>query len=703
MRAVLQSYLTLKLLRDIDEAASLYHAFAIVSYFMPLPGAILADSFIGRYWTIFSLSIVYVIGNVIMATTAIGPGYFEGALVGMFTIAVGTGGIKPCVSAFGSDQFKLPEQEFMQKSFFSMFYISINAGSLISQFVTPIIKSTPCLGDDECWVLAFGLPAVLMVFAVVFFVIGSPFYTKAPVTENVVVKMMKAIWKALGRSCGGDAKPVNHWLDRAVPDFSQRFVDDCKIVLKVLLLYTSLPFFYALFEQQGSRWTYQAQKMNSYIDFLDIHMEAEQIQIFNSALCVILVVVFDTVVYPIFAKCNLLKKPLQRMVTGCFLTALSFVIIGFIQFGVDNGMDVLAKNKPSTYRARFFNLNPNCHLRVASGELESEILTPYDTFLLPAGHAKPGSFIEIKDITCSKNNPGPMKFELQAFNDTGYMSSVFFNEDNTLDHIPSINPFPTDKKGNIQNEFLFQILTSAYTPLKDSEVDYLQVVLRGENITELFTPGTQANVAIRYSTDRTPSQSFKLRYKLRDGDEKLSEPFTLYQGGAYTFYFTRNRLTDEYEIDLLVDKEHNKMSVYWQGIPYFVITCGEIFFSITGLAFAISQAPSSMKSILTAGWLLTHSFGNVIDLIIINIKLEDKAFELFLFAGLMFIVTIIFGIQSYFYVPSPVNNNPDEDNMDEIVDNPKEMEAALPPPPVQPFVPYKELELPANVEVSTAF
>ena len=129
-----------KLLIDADTAAGLYHAFAIVSYFMPLPGAILADSYIGKYWTIMSLSVVYLAGCVVMACSAIDSGSFEAALIGMFTIATGTGGIKPCVSAFGADQFKLPEQANYQKAFFSMFYISINAGALISQFVTPIIK-----------------------------------------------------------------------------------------------------------------------------------------------------------------------------------------------------------------------------------------------------------------------------------------------------------------------------------------------------------------------------------------------------------------------------------------------------------------------------------------------------------------------------------------------------------------------------------
>lgn len=50
-------------------------------------------------------------------------------------ISIGTGGIKPCVAAFGGDQFKIPEQATMLATFFSLFYMSINAGSLISTTV----------------------------------------------------------------------------------------------------------------------------------------------------------------------------------------------------------------------------------------------------------------------------------------------------------------------------------------------------------------------------------------------------------------------------------------------------------------------------------------------------------------------------------------------------------------------------------------
>lgn len=86
---------------------------------------------------------------------------------GLVLIAVGTGGIKPNVSAFGGDQFKLPEQAKHLATFFSLFYLSINAGSMISTLLTPILReNVHCFGELSCYSLAFGVPGALMLIAI---------------------------------------------------------------------------------------------------------------------------------------------------------------------------------------------------------------------------------------------------------------------------------------------------------------------------------------------------------------------------------------------------------------------------------------------------------------------------------------------------------------------------------------------------------
>lgn len=88
------------------------------------------------------------------------------SLVGLSLIALGTGGIKPCVAAFGGDQFEEKHAE-ERTRYFSVFYLSINAGSLISTFITPMLRGdVQCFGED-CYALAFGVPGLLMVIALV--------------------------------------------------------------------------------------------------------------------------------------------------------------------------------------------------------------------------------------------------------------------------------------------------------------------------------------------------------------------------------------------------------------------------------------------------------------------------------------------------------------------------------------------------------
>lgn len=103
-------------------------------------------------------------------------------MVGLVVIAFGTGGIKPCVSAFGGDQFVRPQQDRQLEQFFSVFYFAINAGSLISTFVTPILRQdVHCFGEDSCYSLAFGLPAILMVVA-----IGMRYLSVIPLSNRFV-------------------------------------------------------------------------------------------------------------------------------------------------------------------------------------------------------------------------------------------------------------------------------------------------------------------------------------------------------------------------------------------------------------------------------------------------------------------------------------------------------------------------------------
>src|SRR5438045_5704064 len=143
------------------------HYFVFGVYFRPILCAILAYGFLGKYWTILSLSIAYCFGNLTLAcmatTWGIAVGQRTMLAIGLFLICLGAGGIKPCVSANVGDQFGESNRHLLSKMF-GWFYFSINAGSFISSILCPWLLANPKWGPG--W--AFGIPGIAMLIATFF-------------------------------------------------------------------------------------------------------------------------------------------------------------------------------------------------------------------------------------------------------------------------------------------------------------------------------------------------------------------------------------------------------------------------------------------------------------------------------------------------------------------------------------------------------
>jgi proton-dependent oligopeptide transporter, POT family len=109
MRTILVVFMTRHLMDRSGELAPMsdeqakywYHQFMSAVYFFPILGALLADIFLGKYRTIIGLSIVYCLGHLALALDETRVGL----AVGLTLIAIGSGGIKPCVTAHVGDQF----------------------------------------------------------------------------------------------------------------------------------------------------------------------------------------------------------------------------------------------------------------------------------------------------------------------------------------------------------------------------------------------------------------------------------------------------------------------------------------------------------------------------------------------------------------------------------------------------------------------
>ncbi|VDO88583.1 unnamed protein product [Heligmosomoides polygyrus] len=355
MRTVLTLYLMTVLMFSSDTATAVYHAFACVAYTSPILGSIIADGYIGKYWTILSISCLYAFGQALLSFTAIFPPqtfvhpYLD--LLSIFLVGLSTGGIKPCVPAFGADQFPKNETR-MISLFFGFFYVVTNCGSLVSTFITPIFRVQSCFDAETCFPLAFGVPAALMVVSIVVFITGTPLYIMSPPKENVIASVFYVVFVTIKKKFTSHEN-VNHWLDHAMEGhncdsddrcqdlflsfFQEKLIEDVKALFRVLVLFIPIPMFYALWEQQGSRWIVQATKMDGEVtSWLTIY--PDQVHVVNPLMIIILVPVFQMVIYPNLQKIGACPTLLQRIGLGGFLAAVAFIISGFVQLKIDQTM-----------------------------------------------------------------------------------------------------------------------------------------------------------------------------------------------------------------------------------------------------------------------------------------------------------------------------------------------------------------------------
>ena len=193
MRAVLYVYLAAlyvhfvpeaQLAEGVAEAASarataVAHLFMAGVYAFPMIGAILADRLLGKYPVILFVSLIYCAGHAVLAVAGrFGEwGNYEAAEWGMYAgltlIAIGSGGIKPCVSANVGDQFTKKNGHLVSKVF-QIFYFIINFGSFFATLLTPLLNRY--FGAE----VAFGVPGVLMFVATAIFFLGRKRFVHVP-------------------------------------------------------------------------------------------------------------------------------------------------------------------------------------------------------------------------------------------------------------------------------------------------------------------------------------------------------------------------------------------------------------------------------------------------------------------------------------------------------------------------------------------
>ena len=300
MRAILVVFMTQYLMGSEaelavmgeDEAKGWFHLFVSAVYVTPLLGALLSDGLLGKYRTIILLSLVYCAGHLSLAV----DDTRLGLAIGLGLIALGAGGIKPCVSAHVGDQFGQTNQGLLSRAF-AWFYFAINLGAFISSLATPWLLET--WGSS----VAFGVPGILMLIATLTFWAGRYRFVHIPPGG---MRFIRETFSAVGLGALG----------------------------RLCLIYLFVAMFWALFDQTASSWVLQAQHMDRVIFGIDVL--PAQIQAANPLLVMILIPLFSYRVYPAIDRVYALT-PLRKIAIGLFVTVLAFTIPTLVQMNIDQG------------------------------------------------------------------------------------------------------------------------------------------------------------------------------------------------------------------------------------------------------------------------------------------------------------------------------------------------------------------------------
>ena len=285
-----------------NDANKWYHLFVASNYFFPMLGAIVADAFWGKFRTVFWISLIYCAGCLALAGDPTRVGLF----VGLGLIALGAGGIKPCVASNVGDQFGTANQHLVSRAF-GWFYFSVNVGSMVS------IPLTPVLLDKFGPRIAFGVPAVLMLLATVIFWSGRRKFVHVPPKGRAFLRetFNRATLAAFGR-------------------------------LAILFIFVAV--FWALWDQSGGEWVLQAQKMDRHMNLFGWKFEllSSQIQAVNAVMILALIPTFQYLLYPAMNAVWRLT-PLRKIGLGIFTVGVAFLITAWIEarLGAGHSINVL--------------------------------------------------------------------------------------------------------------------------------------------------------------------------------------------------------------------------------------------------------------------------------------------------------------------------------------------------------------------------
>ncbi|KAJ4846979.1 hypothetical protein Tsubulata_719977 [Turnera subulata] len=348
------TYLTGPLGQSTATAAENVNIWSGISFLLPLLGAFVADSFLGRYRTVIFASLIYILGLSLLTLSALLTSLDVSAqwLVSLFffslyLVAIGQGGHKPCVQTFGADQFdgQHPKESIAKSSFFNWWNFCLSVGAVSSQLILVYIQ------DNVNWALGFGIPGMLMVAALFVFLLGRRTYRYSN-RRNEKYPFMRVLRSASDAQATSSSKATQPRSSVQLKDKESSHralleqngsIEDQKVCnevedAKASLLRLAPIWFSSLavsitIPQSLTFFTKQGATMNRTI-FPGFHIPAASLLSFVSASVLFLVPIYDIIFIPMLR--SLTGKStgitmLQRIGTGMFISAISMGIAALVE------------------------------------------------------------------------------------------------------------------------------------------------------------------------------------------------------------------------------------------------------------------------------------------------------------------------------------------------------------------------------------
>ncbi|KAL5778833.1 hypothetical protein ACOSQ2_009570 [Xanthoceras sorbifolium] len=367
------SYLTGPLGQSTAAAAANVNAWSGTTMVLPLVGAFVADSYLGRYRTIVAASVIYVLGLGLLTLSAMLPSDCQNTnksascsshqfqvilfFFSLYLVGVGQIGHKSCVQAFGADQFDSqdPEECKLKSSFFNWWYFGLSSSSLFTYLILNYIQ------DNLSWGLGFGIPCIVMAIGLVVFLLGTQTYRysiqrdeKSPFARIGLV-FIAAVrnWQTAPPAIIVDEEARGifprqsseqfKFLDKALlaRDGSNEYrkvcsvsdVEDAKAFLGLVPIWTSSLMFPIVLSQSSTFFTKQGSTMDrSVTPGFDI--PAASLQTFVNLAIIITMPLYDRVFVPMaraFTGNPAGITMLQRIGTGMFMSVISIVIAALVE------------------------------------------------------------------------------------------------------------------------------------------------------------------------------------------------------------------------------------------------------------------------------------------------------------------------------------------------------------------------------------